>query len=241
MVATGKGEASIDMHNNSGQEREMILPTGDRGQWFQLRFAMFGGFGWGSVNGIPVRVTPPHAPILPGPIELDVEAGSAMYVRSLQVRGLKRSFRWPSGWTRMFNGKDLAGWVVQGSKRSWDVRDGCIRARRREGERNALQSLNYLTDFDLKLEVKVESGSACRILFRQKARGLFVSSIPPDGGWHRVWISAHRKKVRASVGEASVDVGNTDPEGEENRLGSVSLVVERGVVWFRQITVKASR
>jgi serine/threonine protein kinase len=239
--ASGKGEASIDLHDKSGQEREMILPTGNPGQWFKIKFAMYGGFGWGSINGIPALVSPPYAPILPGLIELDVEAGSSMHIRSLQVRGLKRSYRWPGGWVRMFNGKDLAAWVVQGSRKSWEVRDGCLRARRGEGKVNALQSLQYLKDFNLKLEVKVEKGSASRILFRQQAHSLFVSSIPPDGRWHQVWISARGRKVRATVDGAPVDVGNTDGEDEVNRLGSISLAVERGIVWFRTIAVKASR
>jgi serine/threonine protein kinase len=239
--ADGRGEASIDVRNGSGQEREMTMPTGGPGKWFKVKLCTYRGFGWGRINGILARVSPPYAPVLPGPIELDVEPGSSFFIRSLKVRSLKTRHRWPSGWVRLFNGKDLEGWVPLGSRASWEVRDGLLRARRVEDRETALQSLEYLRDFDLKLEVKLEEGSAARIFFRRRSRGLFVSHIPLDGKWHRIFISARGKKIRATVDGSSVSIGNSDNDGDLNRLGSIRLEVGSGIVWFRNITVKATR
>ncbi|MHC5037700.1 MAG: family 16 glycoside hydrolase [Planctomycetota bacterium] len=239
--ASGRGEASIDARNNTGQEREITVPTGGRGKWFRFKFTVWGGHAWGSINDIPTLVTPSYAPILPGPIELGVEPGSSLHVRALQVRALKKTFRWPSGWVPLFNGKDLSGWVVQGSKNAWEVRDEAIRGRRGEDEITGLQSLEYLTNFELKLEVKPEDGSATRIHFRLMRRGLFISSIPSDGKWHRVHISARGKKIRAMVDGSPVEVGRTTEEDEVPRLGSIRLHVERGVVWFRNVLAMEHR
>ncbi|GEM_PF-1348696 len=239
--ASGRGEASIDVHDDTGEEREMILPTGGPGEWYPIRFGVYGGFAWGDINGIPARVEPPFASILPGVIELDVEMESSMHVRSLQVRSLRSRRGKPSGWVQLTNGTDFAGWVIRGSRKAWEVRDGAVRGRRVHEKITRLRSLAYWEDFDLKASVKQEGDSASRVEFRLDRHGLYVNRIPADGRWHEIFVSVRQTRIRATVDRVPVEVGNTDEEREIEDLGNVGLVVERGVVWFRDILIRAVR
>jgi hypothetical protein len=238
--ASGRGEASIDLHDNTGEEREIIVPTGEPGQWFKLEFAIFGGHGWGTINGIPAVVDHPYDAILPGLIELDVEPGSGLHVRSLRVRALKRRSR-PEEWVRLFNGKDLAGWIVKGARKAWEVRDGAIRGRRTKPGVNRLRSLDYWRNFEFKLAAKVEEDSKARILFRWDRTAVFIEHVPPDGAWHTVSISVRDEKVRATVDGTPVRMDTTGRGRGVPDLGNLGLVVVEGTAWFRDIAVKALR
>jgi hypothetical protein len=239
--ASGKGEASIDLHDNSGEEREIIAPTGAPGQWFKLEFALYGGHGWGSINGIPAMVDPRYASILPGLIELDVEPGSGLHIRSLKVRSLKRRKARPQGWVRMFNGADLTGWVFDGPRKGWQVREGAICATRPKPGLTRLRSLDYWVDFEFKAAVKVEEASNGRIFFRWDRSAIVVSTVPPDGRWHQVFVSVRDGKVRATLDGTPTKIGNTGRNGFMHELGNFGLAAKEGTVWFKDLMVKALR
>lgn len=66
----------------------------------------------------------------------------------------------PSSFVPLFNGKDLSGWTVEGGDAGqWQVNDGMIVARSAASRnRNYLLTNKDYGDFELRFEVKVESG-----------------------------------------------------------------------------------
>ncbi|MCH2375393.1 MAG: DUF1080 domain-containing protein [Planctomycetes bacterium] len=62
------------------------------------------------------------------------------------------------GWVKLFNGKDLSGWRQVNGTAKYSVEDGVIVGTTNEGSPNSfLCTTNYYGNFELKLEVKVDT------------------------------------------------------------------------------------
>lgn len=62
------------------------------------------------------------------------------------------------GWTPLFNGKDLSGWVQKNGTATYRVEDGCIVGKTAEGSPNSfLCTEKDYGDFELKFDVKVDN------------------------------------------------------------------------------------
>jgi 3-keto-disaccharide hydrolase len=97
-----------------------------------------------------------------------------------------------AGWTSLFDGRSLAGW--DGNPRVWSVENGAITAvstaERRVGSTHLIWSGGEPSDFELKLEVKLDgdihSGVAYRSAVDQARpvpRSAMTLAIPTDPKW----------------------------------------------------------
>jgi len=65
----------------------------------------------------------------------------------------------PEGWTALFNGKDIDGWVVKSGKCTYEVKDGVITGTTVKGSPNTfLCTPNEYSDFELKFDVLLHDG-----------------------------------------------------------------------------------
>jgi len=73
----------------------------------------------------------------------------------------------PEGWTALFNGKDIDGWVLKSGKATYQVKDGIITGTTAEGSPNSfLTTPNEYSDFELTFDVMLhndELNSGCQI------------------------------------------------------------------------------
>jgi hypothetical protein len=129
------------------------------------------------------------------------------------------------GFTPLFNGKDLSGWVLMGDAKGWNVADGVIHS---DAGNNGqwLRSEKEYGDFVLKLEWKVSAGGNSGVFIRAKKEdapwvtgyeiqisnpkqdeshctGSLYSYVPvkkrPDesaGKWHTFEITCRGSKIR---------------------------------------------
>ncbi|HUE70408.1 MAG TPA: DUF1080 domain-containing protein [Pirellulaceae bacterium] len=133
------------------------------------------------------------------------------------------------GFTPLFNGNDLSGWVVMGDAKGWKVVDGVIHS---DAGNNGqwLRSEKEYGDFVLKLEWKVSEGGNSGVFIRAKKEdapwvtgyeiqisnprqdeahctGSLYSYVPvkmrPDesaGKWHTLEITCQGSKIRVVAG-----------------------------------------
>lgn len=75
------------------------------------------------------------------------------------------------GWTMLFDGKTLAGWVQKNGTASYRVEEGAIVGKTAEGSPNSfLCTEKTFGDFELELEVKVDAGLNSGIQIRSKTK-----------------------------------------------------------------------
>ena len=76
-----------------------------------------------------------------------------------------------SGWSRLFNGKDLRGWVQRNGTASFHVVDGAIVGQTAEGSPNSfLCTADEFRDFELTFEVKCDAGLNSGVQIRSASR-----------------------------------------------------------------------
>jgi hypothetical protein len=74
-----------------------------------------------------------------------------------------------AGFTPLFDGKDLDGWDVMGTKGAWSVQDGAIYC---SGEGvGYLRTKDQYTDFELRLDCKIAPGCNSGIFLRAAEKG----------------------------------------------------------------------
>lgn len=71
------------------------------------------------------------------------------------------------GWTSLFNGKDLSGWVEVG-KEKWTVEDGVIRGEAVTKEYGYLKTEKNYKDFELSLRFKCEGDGNSGVFFHSE-------------------------------------------------------------------------
>jgi hypothetical protein len=76
------------------------------------------------------------------------------------------------GWTPLFNGKNLDGWVQKNGTATYKVEDGTIVGRTSEGSPNSfLCTKQEYGDFELEFEVKVDDGLNSGVQIRSQTEG----------------------------------------------------------------------
>lgn len=81
-----------------------------------------------------------------------------------------------NGWVSLFNGKDLAGWKVNGEER-WVAEDVTILCESTAGKYGYLTTEKTYRDFDLRLKFKGEAAGNSGVFFHSKTTGM----IPETG------------------------------------------------------------
>jgi hypothetical protein len=84
-------------------------------------------------------------------------------------------------WVSLFNGRDLAGWTINGNARAWSVQQGVIVTRSENFKtRSYLLTDRDFTDFVLRLDFSLERGSGTGIT----VRAIPGEQLPMPGGTH---------------------------------------------------------
>ena len=91
------------------------------------------------------------------------------------------------GFTCLFNGKDLGGWVIEGETEGWQVKDGLIRS---EGEQGGhwLRSEKQYDNFIFQVEWRISEGGNSGVYIRSTAENdpwetgyeIQISNAPRD-------------------------------------------------------------
>jgi serine/threonine protein kinase/type 1 glutamine amidotransferase len=168
-----------------------------------------------------------------------------------------------SGFTPLFNGKDLAGWRTQdGSTGRWKVEDGLLTC---EGPGSFLFSeRGDYVDFHLRVEAKINTGGNSGVFFRvakplvigqgyeaqidcsvdpQRTGSLYrlvpiKETLSPPDTWFTMDIVARGSQIEINVNDAPV-VNYQDSMGNR-RSGYIALQhsQDRTKVYFRKIEIK---
>lgn len=138
----------------------------------------------------------------------------------------------PSGMTRIFNGKDLAGW--DGDPRLWSVKDGAI-----HGETTAENPANGNTfliwtagvtkDFDLRLSFRCDAANNSGIQYRSK-------HITDGKGRNKWVVRGYQHEIRNEVKLPSVAGFIYDEGGKRGRICLVGEKATWGGDGKKQVT-----
>jgi hypothetical protein len=82
-------------------------------------------------------------------------------------------------WTRLFNGKDLAGWKPHGAER-WAVEKGEILGETLTKEYGYLSTEKTYRDFELKAKFKAEGAGNSGIFFHSSLKGVDISGVQAE-------------------------------------------------------------
>ena len=85
------------------------------------------------------------------------------------------------GWVSLFNGKDLAGWKINGEER-WVARDATILCESTAGKYGYLTTEKTYRDFDLRLKFKGEAAGNSGVFFHSKITGMNPETGPDIEG-----------------------------------------------------------
>lgn len=99
-------------------------------------------------------------------------------------------------WTALFNGRDLAGWVVHGGGATFEVQDGVIVGRSGPGHNTFLCTLREFDDFELEFEVKILEAINSGVQLRSAVRPQLV-----DGRMQEV-VYGPQVEIEPSPGES---------------------------------------
>jgi hypothetical protein len=164
-----------------------------------------------------------------------------------------------TGFTRLFNDKDLTGWRYEGMKgasmqgrtstpdRRIDVRDGIIIAHARDaagkgGIKNLYTAREYNRDFTLRLEFRASPRSDSGVYIRCKQ--LQVRDYPTvgpyknlkqfkDGGWNDLEII-----VRGTAAECRCNGEVLEKAFKVPEKGAIGLQAETGKFEFRNVRIR---
>jgi formylglycine-generating enzyme required for sulfatase activity/serine/threonine protein kinase len=161
----------------------------------------------------------------------------------------KRPSETEPGWVPLFNGKDLSGWRQHKSyEGDWNVIDGQLVCSKAD---NAwLFSDRVFTNFELRVEYKVERGSAGVTLRASRGDGVIIAvyGVGPPGysvplsesrdQWHTLVASC--KGNRRSVTIDGDRIQDTEDRENKYRAGQICLQVigPDPLVRFRKIEIK---
>ena len=82
-------------------------------------------------------------------------------------------------WTRLFNGKDLAGWKPHGAER-WVVDNGEILGETLTKEYGYLSTEKTYRDFELKAKFKAEGAGNSGVFFHSALKGVDISGVQAE-------------------------------------------------------------
>lgn len=86
-----------------------------------------------------------------------------------------------SGWVPLFNGKDLAGWKINGDER-WVAENGTILCESTAGKYGYLTTEKTFRDFDLRLKFKGEAQGNSGVFLHAKITGMNPETGPDIQG-----------------------------------------------------------
>ena len=113
----------------------------------------------------------------------------------------------PEGWTALFNGKDIDGWVVKSGYCTYEVKDGMITGTTAKGSGNTfLTTPKEYGDFELKFDVLLhDNGLNSGVQIRSKAKG----DLNKYGGR----ITGPQAEIEASPGQSGFIYGEATGKG----------------------------
>ena len=125
------------------------------------------------------------------------------------------------GWTDLFNGKDIEGWVQRGGKAGYVVEDGCIVGTSTLNTPNtflctARDYSDFILEYEFKIDPKLNSGVQIR------SQSL---SSPVEIEWQG-------KKIKVPAGRVHGYQIEIDPEPAKDRWWSAGIYEESGRGWL---------
>ncbi len=184
-IAADKGSGGL-FNNSKGAPGQLPLVLADKpfGEWNSFRITQLGSRTTVYLNGKLVvdnavmenywdskRLTPLPAR---GPIHLQTHGGEIrwrnLYLREVSAEEANKQLRGDDkadGFTPVFNGNDLAGWV--GAVNNYEVREGAIVCK--EGHGGSLYTEEEYDDFAVRLEFKLPPGGNNGLAIRYPGSG----------------------------------------------------------------------
>jgi hypothetical protein len=95
---------------------------------------------------------------------------SLTVIGCLALGGALRGADTDEGFVPLFNGKDLAGWVIKGKAEGWAVKDGILRSEGAKGG-DSIRTVKEYGDFILKVDWKVSPGGNSGVFLRVPDEG----------------------------------------------------------------------
>ncbi len=125
------------------------------------------------------------------------------------------------GWTDLFNGKDLEGWVQRGGKATYVVEDGCIVGTSTLNTPNTFLCTgrdygDFILEYEFKVDPKLNSG----VQFRSRS-----FPTPTEVEWKGKKITVPANRVHGYQAEI-------DPNPKQNRWWSAGIYEEARRGWL---------
>jgi hypothetical protein len=158
----------------------------------------------------------------------------------------------PTGFTPLFNGKDLAGWKEKGKEGSWKVDKGVIAF---DGKGGDLVTEKEYRNFVLHVDWKIEKGGDSGVFPRgvpqiqiwdnaEGSGGLWNDKVKalkkadkPIGEWNHFEITVEKGVITVVLnGETVVDKYAKDWKNKER--GPIHLQNHGNPLWFKNIYIK---
>ncbi len=116
------------------------------------------------------------------------------------------------GWTPLFNGKDLSGWVKNGAEK-WAVDDGTILGESTVGKYGYLTTEKTYSDFVLRLRFKCETDGNSGVFLRSRITGESPATGPDIEGMQvEIDPTRHTGGLYESGGRGWVQLPTADGE-----------------------------
>ena len=160
-------------------------------------------------------------------------------IRNRVTNGLGGSDDGPAepSWEKLLDGKGLSGWRI-GGVRGWAFRDGFIEGR--DPGSGLIESPGALSDYQLEAEVATSKGArAWLVLGKRPATDRGGCRIPlpalGESKWIRIAVRIEAGKVTAAADGAALGRAR----GAAAPKGVIAFAVEKGIVRFRDVRVRA--
>ncbi len=145
--------------------QDVLVATAKDNEWYTEHIIVKGQHVVVKINGRTVvdYVQPNHSnkPLTSGTFALQGhDPGSKIYYKNIRVKPLPDdlpSVTAPTGWKSLFDGKTLEGWQQKNGTAKYEVVDGTIKGTTVEGSPNSFLCSRPYRDFELELEVLVDS------------------------------------------------------------------------------------
>jgi len=92
--------------------------------------------------------------------------------RDIRIRDLG----WGEGWTSLFNGTDLAGWIEHGAE-EWGVQDGAIAGAAVTDQYGYLGTEGTYEDFEVRIEFRCEADGNSGLFFHSELDGTTIRGV----------------------------------------------------------------